>query len=106
MKERAILTVFSTASAPVLKKIAFLAKSPGAACQPQVGLVYSYLCRCVDQEVDLAVGSGQDLGVAVTDVEHPDATHEIDVADPVLIPDLGSAGAGRHEVEGWLQPPG
>ena len=50
--------------------------------------------------VELFDDGSHDLGVAVADVQHRDATGEIDIALALGVPDLGVFGAGGKDAGG------
>ncbi len=95
---RAILTAFSAASAPVVKKTVLAGPLKGAGRvqplgQADIGLVGHHLEGGVREALGLLGHRRHHLGVAVAGVEHGDAAGEVDVAAALDVPDLGVLGA-------------
>jgi hypothetical protein len=82
----------------VVTNIVRLSKSPGTRtfrplAQPDVVLVGEDLVAGVGEAVELALDSGDHLGMTVAGVHHGDAGGEVDVAAALHVPDMGVLGA-------------
>jgi hypothetical protein len=105
---RAILIVFSTASAPVVTKIAFFGVEPGAQPVELLGELHRRLVgrdhqARVAEPLELPSHGRLHLRMQVPGVEYRDAGREIDVPASLDVPDLCVARAvdvnGQHGSE-------
>ena len=103
---RAILTAFSTASAPVENRIDLASPEKGASlvqalAELDIGLVWHDLEGGVGEGVELLLHRRDHLRMTVAGVEHGDAAGEIDEALAVPVPELGTLGAlGKDRIGG------
>ena len=104
---RAILTAFSTASAPVFSRIDFWSVAAAgrelgeAAADLDVRLVHPDHEALVQVLVDLRVDRLDDGGQRVAEVGAAEAAGEVDVLAPFGVPDAGALGARDDERRAW-----
>ena len=108
---RAILTAFSTASAPVENSAVRLSQSPGTRALQPLGdaderLVFGHHEAGVGEACSLCRDALGDARVRGTDARDGDAAGEVDEAIPVDVDEHGSVGVVDEDREGDTEPVG